>query len=318
MQAAPDYLPGAVSHFPARAGRPGAAGAAGPADLRARGEPAGMRASNPKTDLPTSASRLTLNTTRWLWLIALLLTVLLARWQRVSGPTYPLSGRAALAGATFRWQLERSHAGPGDHDVKLGASVPGATGVLEWRAHGSGGAWTAVPMSPVGDTLLAPLPHQSPGTKLDYRVTLAADDKSVVLPPTGFATLRFRDDVPPWVLIPHILVMFGALLLSARTGLEAFRPNPDFRILTLRTLAALLLGGFVLGCMVSGYAFGQPWGGFPISDDLTDNKTLIAFLGWAVAAVPVLRGRGAKPFVIGAALLTFLVFVIPHSLSMPR
>ncbi len=259
-----------------------------------------------------------MNTTRWLWLAALLLTVVLAQWQRVSGPTYPLSGHAPLAGTRYRWELERSHAGPGDHLVKLALPAPGATGVVEWRPHGSSQPWTAEPMRAVGDTLEAPLPHQSPGHKVDYRATLSAGGTRLVLPPEGFATLRFRDDVPPWVLIPHILVMMGALLLAMRTGLEAFRRRPEFRLLTLRTLAALALGGFVLGCVVSGYAFSEPWGGFPISNDLTDNKTLIAFLGWVVAAVPVFRGSRARPFVLGAAILTFVVYVIPHSLSMPR
>lgn len=279
-----------------------------------------MRALLPKPDPVPNASRLTVNTSRWLWLVALLLTLVLARWQRVSGPTYPLSGVAPVAGdrASYRWQLERSHAGPGDHAVKVALPAPGASGVLEWRAHGSADAWSAVPMAPAGDSLAAPLPHQPPGGKLDYRVTLVAGERTVTLPPAGFATLRFRDDVPSWVLLPHILVMFGAMLLSARTGLEAFRRQPDFKLLMARTLAAMVLGGFVLGCMVSGYAFSMPWGGFPISNDVTDNKTLIAFLGWAVAAVPVFRGRNARLFVIGAALLTFAVFVIPHSVSLPK
>lgn len=259
-----------------------------------------------------------MKTAVWLWLIALLLTLVLARWQRVSGPTYPLSGTAAVAGGTYRWQLERSHAGPGDHPVKLAAPSPGATGTLEWRVHESAGAWTAAPMSLAGDTLTASLPHQQPGGKLDYRVTLVASGGPVTLPPAGHATLRFRADVPSWVLIPHIFVMFGALLLSARTGLEAFRKQPDLKLLTARTLAALVVGGFILGCIVSGYAFSMPWGGFPISNDPTDNKTLIAFLAWAVAAVPVFRGRNARGFVIGAALVTFAVFVIPHSISMPQ
>lgn len=259
-----------------------------------------------------------MKTAAWLWLIALLLTLVLARWQRVSGPTYPLSGTTAVAGADYRWQLERSHAGPGDHPVKLRAPVSGASGTLEWRVHKSADAWTAVPMTPAGDTLTAPLPHQEPGQKLDYRVTLVANGESLTLPPSGIATLRFRADVPTWVLIPHIFVMFGALLLSARTGLEAFRKQPDFKLLTARTLAALVVGGFILGCIVSGYAFSMPWGGFPISNDPTDNKTLVAFLAWAVAAVPVFRGRNARAFVIGAALVTFAVFVIPHSISMPQ
>lgn len=260
-----------------------------------------------------------MKTAFWLWTVSVLLTLLLAYWQRVSGPTYPMSGQATAAGTTFAWRLERTHAGPGDHEVKLGRPAVGATGVLEWRHHQANEPWTAVPMTEVGDTLEAALPHQPAGHKLDYRVTLTIGGQPVVLPsPDGFAALRFRDDVPPIVLIPHILIMMGVLLLSVRTGLEAFRPKPEFRILTARTLAALVVGGFVLGCIVSGYAFSQPWGGFPISNDPTDNKTLIAFLGWVVAAVPVFRGGRARPFVLGAALLTLVVFVIPHSIAMPH
>lgn len=54
----------------------------------------------------------------------------------------------------------------------------------------------------------------------------------------------------------------------------------------------------MIGCFVSGYAFGEPWTGFPVSNDLTDNKTLLAFLAWAAAAVPVFRGRSARAFVL--------------------
>lgn len=259
-----------------------------------------------------------MNTSRWLWLLALLLTLVLARWQRVSGPTYPLDGTADLGGRAFAWQLERTHAGAGDHLVKLGPGIPGATGVMEWRPHGGAAAWTPVEMTRSGDTLVAGLPHRPPGGKLDYRVTLAAGGASTTLPPAGQATLRFRDDVPSWVLIPHIIVMMGAMLLSARTGLEAFRRRPEFKALTLRTLVALAFGGFVLGCIVSGYAFSAPWTGFPVGDDPTDSKTLVAFLGWVVAAVPVFRGGPARAFVGGAALLTFAVYVIPHSVSMPK
>jgi hypothetical protein len=277
-------------------------------------------------DPPTFATRsrrdhfeVPVNSTRWLWLIALLLTLVLARWQRVSGPTYPLSGVWAIAGDRgYPWQLERSHAGPGDHLVKLATPAPGATGTLEWRAHESSDAWTAVPMTQAGDSLVAPLPHQAPGLKLDYRVTLAAGSAQGTLPPAGAATLRFRNDVPSWVLIPHILVMMGVLLLSTRAAFEAFRREPQLKFLTLRTLAALVFGGFILGCVVSGYAFGQPWGGFPISNDPTDNKTLIAFIAWVIAAVPVFRGGNARPWVVGAAIVTIAVFVIPHSVTMPK
>ena len=59
----------------------------------------------------------------WLWIIALVLTLASARWQRVSGPTYALSGEAVLGGTTVEYVLDRTHAGPGDEAVRI-AGLP--------------------------------------------------------------------------------------------------------------------------------------------------------------------------------------------------
>jgi hypothetical protein len=48
--------------------------------------------------------------------------------------------------------------------------------------------------------------------------------------------------------------------------------------------------------------------------DLTDNKTLIAMLGWVAALI---AGRGSKParaWIVAASVLMLVVFMIPHSL----
>jgi hypothetical protein len=62
------------------------------------------------------------------------------------------------------------------------------------------------------------------------------------------------------------------------------------------------------------FAFGVAWTGFPAGTDLTDTKTLIAFLFWIVALVAGRKGRPARGFVIAASLVTLLIFLIPHSL----
>ena len=144
-----------------------------------------------------------------------------------------------------------------------------------------------------------------------------AEGATATLPASGQATLRFRSDVPAWVLIPHIIAMMGALLLSVRVALECFRSEPNLRFLTLRTLSALFIGGFPLGWMVSGYAFGQPWGGFPLGNDATDNKTLLALVGWLIATVAVFKMKNPRAIVIGAAVIMFLVYLVPHSFTLP-
>ncbi|MFI5371153.1 MAG: hypothetical protein ACHQ52_06300 [Candidatus Eisenbacteria bacterium] len=264
-----------------------------------------------------------MRTNVWMWTVAIVLTLFLAVWQRVSGPTYPVSGTATLGASSFHYRLERTHAGAGDHVVRVDTGPIDVSGTVEWRDHAPAGSWHAVPMIPLSTAhaLAAPIPHHAAPQKVDYRITLRSADATLVLPPAGMATLRFRNDVPAWVLIPHILVMMGALLLAVRVALEALRPAPDLRILTLRTLAATFLGGFPLGMAVSAYAFRQPWGGFPLGNDATDNKTLLAFLGWLVAAIVVMRAgdpRRARPIVLAAALLMLVVYLVPHSFTMGR
>jgi hypothetical protein len=250
----------------------------------------------------------------WLWGIALLITLAAAWWQRVSGPTYPLDGRATMGASTFRYRLERTHAGPGDARVAIPVRNTEVQGELDWKLLGSA-EWNAEPMSPDGVHLVGRIPHQPSGTKVAYRVRLILTGQTTELPPGAPAVLRFRGDVPWWVLIPHILAMFAAMLYSTRAGLETLRPNPRLAGLAHRTIAALSVGGIVLGCVVAWYAFRVPWGGFPLSNDPTDNKTLLALVAWIVAAVMLRWGRRPRAWVAIASLVTLLVFGIPHSIA---
>jgi hypothetical protein len=65
---------------------------------------------------------------------------------------------------------------------------------------------------------------------------------------------------------------------------------------------------------VQKFAFGSLWTGFPFGYDLTDNKTLIAFIGWVIALIAGRKGKPARGWVLAAAILLLIVFLIPHSL----
>ena len=107
--------------------------------------------------------------------------------------------------------------------------------------------------------------------------------------------------------------MFGAMLLSTRTAIEAFSKTANLHKLTVWTLVLLFIGGFPLGFAMNGYAFGEMWGGFPFGNDITDNKTLIAFVGWLVAFYMIKKNLMPKLFAVLAAILMLIVYMIPHS-----
>jgi len=137
-------------------------------------------------------------------------------------------------------------------------------------------------------------------------------ENEIRIPEKEPVIIRFRGDVPAPVIIPHALLMFIAMLISNVAALMALTRNPRFRLYTFLTTIFMLVGGMILGPIVQHYAFGEFWTGFPFGFDLTDNKTLIAFIFWIVACVGNLT-REKRWLTVLAAVVTLVIFSIPHS-----
>ena len=89
--------------------------------------------------------------------------------------------------------------------------------------------------------------------------------------------------------------------------------DPSFKKYAFWTLILLTAGGMILGPIVQKYAFGELWTGIPFGWDLTDNKTLIAFVFWAIA-VFMNRKTDRPYYTILAAIILLIVYSIPHSM----
>ncbi len=247
------------------------------------------------------------------WILAVIITLAAAKYQRATGPTHPLQGEVVLGDAGIKYELRRSSQQK-EAPVELLISDPNVTGVLSYKRYKSQDAWTEIPMQRQGNVLLSALPVQPPAGKLEYFVRLTREDKAITIPPDRDVVIRFTGDVPSWVLIPHILLMFLSMLVSTRAGLEAIPKNGNPRKYAFWALGILFVGGMIFGPLVQKYAFGAYWTGFPFGFDLTDNKTLIAFVGWVVAIAAVLLKHHARTWIVIASILLMLAFSIPHSM----
>jgi hypothetical protein len=249
-----------------------------------------------------------------LWAVAFVITAASAVYQRMTGPTYPVTETVSLGGGDVSVRLERTHSTSGDFIVSIPAPDPRVTGSLFWKRLGTNDAWREVPLSRVGSALGGVLPRQPAAGKLLYRFELREGVRTVAVPSRGAVTVRFKGDVPLAVLILHVITIFGAMLMSTRTAFEAIAERPRYALFSAATVGLLLVGGLVLGPIVQKYAFDAYWTGWPFGRDLTDNKTAAAFLAW-VAAWRFAPGSGhPRRWVVGAAAVTLAVFLIPHSL----
>jgi hypothetical protein len=249
-----------------------------------------------------------------LWVIALIITLAAAVYQRRTGPSYPARGAAEIDGTTIRYRLPRTKNVGEDVRIALPAADEMLSGSVRWRRYKSADEWSTVPLkADAAGELVAHLPQQPPAGKLMYFVHVDGADGPVSLTGDEPVILRYKGAVPLWALIPHVLFMFTTMLVSNRTGLEAADPRGRPRRLMFITIGLLAGGAFLFGPIVQKYAFDAFWTGFPFGYDLTDNKALIAMLFWLAAWIASAK-RDRRGWIIGAALVMFIIFMIPHSL----
>ena len=251
------------------------------------------------------------------WFFAVVITLVLSIYQRMTGPTYPKKLTVELRGESYQMKLPRSGVQqdvlvklpiPEDQSHKLESdqttSVPMS---LHYRRFPTSDEYTSVDFSLKNGEWQAALPVQPVAGKLQYYLTIDGKDYLKDEP----VVIRFRNDVPAGILIPHILLMFGAMLLAVYTFLLVVTGKDYAKWLKL-TVGIMFVGGFIFGPLVQHAAFGPWWTGFPYGTDLTDNKTLLSFL-FFLAALATLKWKYNK-WVVGAAVLFMvLIFSIPHS-----
>ena len=241
------------------------------------------------------------------WFLAIVITLALSIYQRMTGPTYPKKEVVELNGASYKVKLPRS--GVQKDEVITLKDVPQTQGdmTLHYRRYPTSDEYTTVDFKYIDGEWQAALPVQPVAGKLQYYITV--DGKNY--PADEPVVIRFRNDVPAGILIPHILLMFGAMLFAVYTLLLVLTRREYSKWLKI-TVGTLFVGGFIFGPLVQHAAFGPWWTGFPYGTDLTDNKTLISFLFFAVA-LATLKWKFNKWLVALAVLVMIAVFTIPHS-----
>ena len=244
------------------------------------------------------------------WLLAIVITLVLSIYQRMTGPTYPKQVTVELNGDSYKIKLPRSGVQHDEFVVLKG--VPAALRQtqkpqMHYRRYPTTNDYTTVDFVWKDSVWQAALPVQPVAGKLQYYITVDGKDYPTDEP----IVIRFRNDVPASILVPHILLMFAAMLFAVYTFLLVVTHREYSRWLKI-TVGTLFVGGFILGPLVQHAAFGPWWAGFPYGTDLTDNKTLISFL-FFIVALATLKWKYNK-WVVGLAVLVMVViFSIPHS-----
>ena len=247
------------------------------------------------------------------WLIAVVITFSAMAYQRTTGPTKEKRVSITIDNTEYNFKLFRSHSGESDCPITLEVPDENISGVLYYKLYPTKNPWTEKAFKRVGDNLVAKLPNLQPAGKYEYKVELQKNNQAYQLNNGEPVVIRFKGYVPEAILIPHVFFMFFAMFLGNLAGIMALFKYNQYKLFTTITLIAIFIGGMILGPLVQFHAFGESWAGVPFAWDLTDNKTLVAFLFW-ILAFAMNRNKKRPVYAIIAAIVMLLIYSIPHSM----
>ena len=247
-----------------------------------------------------------------LWIFAVLFMTGIAIYQRLTGPTHPVRGKVNIENNVIKYKLLTSYGGEDDATLSFEVADESIEGKFIYKRFKSHDEWSEVAMQKDGENMIAKIPHQPPAGKIIYKIILTKNNKNYTLTEEP-VIIRFKGGVPDYVLIPHILFMFLAMVFSLRTGFEALIKGHNAFNYTRITFFALLIGGLILGPIIQKFAFGAFWTGWPFGHDLTDNKTIVAFIFWLIAFINLYKNKEKRGWALVASIVLLAVYLIPHS-----
>lgn len=247
------------------------------------------------------------------WVFSFVLMVASAYYQRTTGPTYPRSGEVEINGETIKYKLVRTWDTGTGAEATIKVINTAITGKFRYKRYKSFDEWTEKPMIRKGEELVATMPGLPAAGKMMYEIYLNDGGKFVKLE-EGPLVLRYKGAVPAFILIPHIILIFLGMMFSMRALFEAMTKGKNLVNYSFWTVILLAIGGMIFGPIVQKYAFDAYWTGWPFGTDLTDNKMLIAFVLWVVAYFMVRKNPKRRGWVIAAAVVLLMIYLIPHSM----
>jgi len=253
-----------------------------------------------------------------IWVFAVLLTGTVLIYQRLTGPTYPHRGSIEIGSDKISYALLRTWMNEEKGQDQKGARISvevedlSVNGKCQYKRLGTDDEWTLLDMKREADELIVILPAQPAAGKLLYLISLEKGGSSYSLTEAP-VVIRFKSYIPGWIPPPHVFLIFIALLFSTMTAVEALRRGKRVTSYALLTLVSMLIGGLIMGPLMQKYAFGEWWTGWPFGKDLTDTKTMVAFIIWLIAYFVLRRNPGNRFWPVFAAIITLAIFVIHHS-----
>jgi len=245
-----------------------------------------------------------------LWLAAVIIIFLAGYSRNTTSSEYPVNGTITLSLSEISFSFDKVFRGKGDYTVWLAGESKGLSGDLVWRDIADTASWKTVKLTYANDILSGTIPHHSPYSKVEYKVKLYDNGKTVLVPQTSSVTLLFMGAVPSQIMMFYYITLFAGLILAVRTSLEIFSGAPKIKMYTIFTLISFFSFAWIFSPVKKGCEIGMI-GGTRIApvNELFSSGSVLLFVLWVAALILVFNTKKPKVWTIASSVLTLVIYL---------
>ncbi len=257
------------------------------------------------------------------WFLAIVITGYLAVLQLIMGSTSPILTEINTGKQKINIELIRSYSGESDCPIILPIQDIAVKGYLIYNFKSDSLKYQRdsvkqerdsvklerINLKREGDKLIGFIPGQIPSTEMEYRVFLEREKTEIVVNNSKPVLLKFKGQVPFYLIFLNGFLVVLVLLLSNLTGIFAVFGIKSYKWMIFLTVIAFLFLGFFISPLVQKYSL-NIWSSLPKTWNL-NSKIFSGSLVWLIALLFSLK-KSYRIWPIFATLISIAIFLIPH------
>ena len=242
-----------------------------------------------------------------LWLSSLIIVFIIGYIKNVTDINYPITGTFGIEGKKVSYKLDKVSYDKNFYKNIIISDIKGITAkVLMIKDDEQ----TEIPYKEIARGLEVEIPKLKPGRKIDYKVNIISKDKIYEIPKNNYITLTFWGSIPSPVQILNFILMYGGLLMSVRSLLEAFTKKTNLKKFVFITCTLFLTLLTIIFPLFNTYKLGAINNFVPPFSDLV-NPLLIIILGvWIIAAIFIFNKKFIRTVTALAAFITLSIYYL--------
>lgn len=241
-----------------------------------------------------------------LWTSSIIVVFLLSYFKSVFGEYYPITGTFSVEGKKVTYKLDKVEYGD-VYKIIIRTDYENLKGDIVVRTNQN--KEEIIELISETEVISGEISKKKVGNKFNYYVILKWNDTAYRIPSENFIGFTFFGKIPNMINLLYYILLYLALILITRTGLEIFKSNRKTKKLLVITSIVLITLVFMISPLFLSYKFEYINKSIPPIQNLFPINFLVITFIWIATTVYVFVKKKDKPISLISAIVCLSIYV---------